>query len=597
MFELPRSDTRLSSANAISSPRMLRARALSVAAPAFFAVASPGCDGFLGIQLYESAPQGSSANTQATTGEPIEGGLLDAHTEVSFDASDSSSPGVVSIPLAPDTSGASTSNHDAGSAPPPDNINVGISAEADIPGYPTKLRGTVTHDLPEPPSLKWTIIGAPSGNAPGDLVLSEDYVANPTFVALKGGNHTVQLEARWESGESDLQVHEFSVPTTPIVLMNAAGDESSFSTSPSLIRSDGTRLITIGDQITGSASNWNWLERYDTELSVVTRAHYPTDGQPVLVYPAALSGESAEVRVATPTTNTSLGDAQFSSISPSGARVAFTNDEMNSLFTLGVDGENLHVIDTQVTFDPLSPSPPFWLDETHLSWIELTPGQSTFDMFTALDEDTPEIQHVMACSPGTSDAFVATVQLESTAAGLVALDDGLLWRLNTSSGFQCSKSLNTRLYPQQPMDTEVFEFTVSPARNQLLLVLEASDRSSSIMRMDPTTGVPTTMVAADGAHHGAPHYIANGRQIVWTRRMPPSGHPESVELWRMNVDGTRKVMLYRRQSTPQRIELTSSVENRARCSVGIGARQSRSWVGVILLGALGIARRRRGGCK
>jgi MYXO-CTERM domain-containing protein len=555
------------------------------------------CDAFLGIEVYDHSPQSSVAGPD-TSAELTDGGDLDgALATVSNELPDAADPGVVNASLEVDGSVVPTSLVDSGSTEPFDALVVSISVEADIPGYPTQLRGKVTYDLPEPPSLKWSIIAAPSGVDIGTLVLSEDYVANPTFVAVRGGNHAVQLEANWESGETAVQMHQFSVPTTPIVLMNAAGDDSSFSTSPSIIRSDGTRLLTIGDQIMGSATNWSWLDRYDTDLTVVTRAHYPVDGQPVLVYPAALSGQSAEVRVATATTNASLGEAQFSAISPSGARVAFTNDEMNSLFTLGVDGQGLRVIDTRVEFDPFSPSPPFWLDETHLAWIELTPGETTFDMFTTVDTDDAAIQQVMACPSGTSDAFVVTAQLESTVAGLIALDDDTLWRMKSSGGtYQCSKSnpLNEQLYTPAS-GNEVFEFAVSPNRSQLLFVVEASDRSSSILRMDPATGGTATMVAADGAHQGAPHFIANGRQVVWTRRMPPSGHPESVELWRMNVDGTRKVMIYRRQSTPERLELTSSIENRARCSVTAGARPSRAWVGALILVAVWTTRRRRGG--
>lgn len=560
---------------------------------------SVGCDSVLGIEVYEPAP---NTSMQTLNGDmPLDAGDA-GETDAEVDAGDAGDE--QDEEEAGDAGDGGTEAEDAGDAgddaatsPVENPVQISIVVTPDLPGFSTQLLGTLTHDFPDEPTLKWSFTGAPTGVALTDLVLSEDYVTNPKFVAILGGIHEVQLEATWDTGEHAVQTQTFSVPTVPLVFMNVSGDEASFATSPSTFRSDGTKVKAIGQQLSSDSSAWDWIERYDTELGVVTRAQYPTDGDPVLVYPANLDDRTASVHVATPTSDANIGAAQLVSVSPMGKRVAYANSTTNALETIGVDGSQHRTLKLGIVLPAFSPSAPFWLDESHVAWLELTPNAVTYDMYVAVDADGSSPVQVMQCTEDSNYAFLTTAQIETMKAGLLAVENDRLWLLNSSSGmYSCSEnsSLNKLLYTP-PAYNEVFEIAVSPDQTEALFVLQSTaDGTSSILRIDPLVGVPVELVAANGARNSAPHYIAGGRQIVWTRRYPAEGHPEQTELWRMNADGKRQTMIYQRTSTATRVQLASTIENRARCSNTVASRPSHAWVGALALAAMLLVRRKSG---
>lgn len=556
-----------------------------------------GCDSALGIIVYEPAPFASvqtvNGDTPADAGDagPIAGDAGDAGG--ANDAGDAQSPDASEASA--DASDAADSGTETTPPPVENPIQISISVAPDFPGFSTQLTASITYDLPEAPTLKWSFTVAPDGVALADLVLSEDYVTNPKFVAIRGGTHEVQLEATWDTGERAVQTGSFDIPTVPLVFMNVSGDETSFFTSPSTFRSDGTKVKAIGQQLSSESSAWDWIERYDTELGVVTRAQYPTDGAPVLVYPADLGNRTASVHVATLTSDANIGTAQLVSVSPMGRRVAYANETNDALETIGVDGSQLRALKPGIVLDGLSPSAPFWLDETHVAWIELTPDAITYDMYIALDADGSSPVQVMKCIEDPNYAFITTAQIEAMKTGLVAVDNGQLWFFSSDGTgmYSCSKNsaLNKLLY-EPPANTEVFELAVSPDKTEALFVLQSTDDgTSSILRIDPLVGIAVELVAAGGARNSAPHYIAGGRQIVWTRRYPAEGHPEQTELWRMNVDGKRQTMIYQRTSSATRVQLASTIENRARCSNTVAGRPGHAWLGALGLAAVWLARR------
>lgn len=60
----------------------------------------------------------------------------------------------------------------------------------------------------------------------------------------------------------------------------------------------------------------------------------------------------------------------------------------------------------------------------------------------------------------------------------------------------------------------------------------------------------------------------------------------------MNADGKRQTMIYQRTSTATRVQLASTIENRARCSSTVAIRPSNAWVGALALAAMLLFRRK-----
>ena len=109
---------------------------------------------------------------------------------------------------------------------------------------------------------------------------------------------------------------------------------------------------------------------------------------------------------------------------------------------------------------------------------------------------------------------------------------------------------------------------------------------------DGSTGFQALVRPNGGTNTGA-HWVAGGRQVVWTRTVFQSARPVDSEVWIINADGKNPRLLHSVSSSAAQARMLHTGGNGCSLSKGQDGSHGWYWVSVLGLLAFGGWRRRR----
>jgi len=544
-----------------------------------------------------------------------------------------------------------TSVNDAGNV---DSITPSIQVKADLVGFATKLDASgSTGPSGEALTYQWSFTGVPAGSKVTTASLSSGSIVNPTFQPDLGGDYRVRLTVI-SGGLSNYLETTFTVQTFDVAYLNVAGDNGSYTRAGAMVKSDGQSARNIGCYFSnGAKSELDWIENFKSEGQFSFRAYYPLDTQsPTLLaytYTDDTTG-ALHAQIAAPTSGcaslppiTTTG-GKLPAFSPNGQRIAMvvpnTSDASSgdSIYTVGVDGKDPHIIRTAGSLGNVSIS---WVDNTRVAWIENS-GYLSIVYLSADVEDafnnnllTSKIYDcTVAISPNDFSQrvlilgdvmYLSELRLADADAGTLVVPGGLvsrLWRMKATNGvYSCESTApqNKILVPDGSSNFATTsdsvlgganDFELSPDGTKIVLYARVTPSGTEIqptkILVGPSDGSApfATLVAADGSTNVAPHWVAGGRQVIWTKVVQEAvtvdaatyWRPKTSSIWIINSDGTNARQLVTVSSTPSQARTvhTGGYGGFACALQNPTSHHRRSLlVGVVGLGLLSLRHKRR----
>jgi hypothetical protein len=320
------------------------------------------------------------------------------------------------------------------------------------------------------------------------------------------------------------------------------------------------------------------------------------------------------------------GDWQFyyPRFSPDGKRIVVlalgntTSATKEKIVTVGVDGGGMRTVRNFPTSNDRITAPA-WIDNSTVAWVEIvgsgTPAE--FKVVKAADADKAgdtAASTVVDCPAGTPFAALNQVEFADSstmifAASTIAQTSGQagLTALFRVSAGTCSAA--NRLSMEATAGHFSGDFSLSPDGKT---VVYASTSGSAAATMPGTQLTDIFTVPVDGSAAPAriagdatlpdmsPHFIAGGKQIVWTQfsKPPIVGSnvqlPAAASLMMANADGTGSRMLLGGTNTPGEFHYVfagGSLGNS--CAIGGGTASAGAFAVLAFAVALGLLRRRR----
>ncbi len=491
-----------------------------------------------------------------------------------------------------------------------DSIKPSIQVKTDLVGFATKLDGSGSTSLSGGSlTYQWSFTSVPAGSKVTSSSLSLASAVNPTVQPDLGGDYRIRLTVT-SGGLSNYAETTFTVPTFDVAYLNVAGDNSSYTRAGAMVKSDGQAARNVGCYFSnGAKSESDWIENFKSEGQFSFSAYYPLDTQsPTLLaytYTDDATG-TLHAQIAGPTSGctsfppiTTTGGT-LPAFSPNGLRIAMlipnATDASNgySIYTVGVDGKDPHIIRTDTTgsLPDISIS---WVDNTRVTWIENSGTSSTVYLSADVEgafNNNLLTSKIFDCT-GTSSShqfswrvlmvndvmFLTEVIIADADAGILVVPGGLiarLWRLEPVNGvYLCDFTVpqNKILVPDGSNNFVTTsdnllgganDFELSPDGTKIVLYARVTPSGTEIqptkILVGPSDGSApfTTLVAADGATNVAPHWVAGGRQVIWTKIIQEAvtvdaatyWRPKTSSIWIVNSDGTNARQLVTVSSTP-----------------------------------------------
>ncbi len=446
------------------------------------------------------------------------------------------------------------------------------------------------------------------------------------------------------------------MPVIDVAYLNVAGDNSSYTRAGAIVKSDGQLPRNIGCYFSNSAtSEASWLSQFKNDGQFSFRAYYPTDTQLSTLLAYTYTDDATgtlHTQIAGPATGctgqppVSTIGGEFPAFSPNGQRIAMVLSNATdasgskSVYTVGIDGKDAHIIRTDTTGSLAQPSI-YWVDDTHVAWIENSGSLAT--VYLSVDVENAFSNNLLTskiydCTGAKNPidllwrvSIVNNIMYSSEAimgnadAGTLSIPGGLisrLWRLEPVNGAYLCDSTATKNKILVPDGSSNFaatsdsipgganDFELSPDGTKIVLYARAT---ASGVEVEPTSiligpsdgSAPfTTLVAADGATNVAPHWVVGGRQIIWTKIIQEIAlgadastyyRPKTSSIWIINADGTnaRPVLTISSTASQARTVHTGSYGGFACSLQGLGCHYRWPWLlGASAIGALTLRRRR-----
>jgi hypothetical protein len=488
-------------------------------------------------------------------------------------------------------------------------------------------------------TYSWSFVSVPSGSTMTTASLSDAKSVAATFLPDLGGTYKLQVVVS-NGTVSDTKTVDVVVPTIDIGYLRVAGDNSSYTRSGAMIRSDGTNDRLVGCPFTDTATSESaWIGGFRTEGQFLFQSYFPPDiTQDARLYYAHVFADpntnviTAVGQIAGPSTNCSTVATTVGGFTPvfapSGRRLQLFIPNENILATVATDGTDRRDIRTNLITNGFPA--PAWVDDTHVVWAEYGTDTNKTNyalVYKATDRtgafnDNLEHETLMTClgaaNPfpyGISQVVQKNNYLYLTVVSFDASGTSstkVLWRLDPVNGeYRCDTKATSNhiLYANAPNS-----FELSPDGSQIVFfVLPSTDPNapvtSAILLSSTNPGsTPKTLVANDGDANIGVRWIAGGRQIIWTKttnQSIPSGtggstsiyyRPVSSSLWIMNADGSnpRQLRSYSSTSTQVRAVNSGSLDGMVLCGISrVGSRRGASCLAlVVLCGIVGSFRRR-----
>ena len=483
-------------------------------------------------------------------------------------------------------------------------------------------------------------------------------MVSPTFEPDLGGDYRIRLTVGAE-GLSNFIETTFTVPTFDVAYLNVAGDNSSYTRAGAMVKSDGQSARNIGCYFSNSAtSEASWISQFKSEGQLSFRAYYPTDtDSPTLLaytYTDDSTGTmltqiagSANDCTGNPPVSTMGGD--LPAFSPNGQRIAMVVPNASdaggsmSIYTVGVDGKDPHIIRTS-NLGSFSIS---WVNNTHITWIETqsrtTPTFASWSV-VYLSADVEDAfnnnlltSKILDCESATNPIDVSgrawiydgamylsePYDGDPEAGTIVGATVLKLWRLEAVNGVYLCDSTAIQNKILVPDGTNNFsgmsdsvagganDFELSPDGTKIVLYARDTASGTEIqptkILVGPSDGSApfTALVAADGATNIAPHWVAGGRQVIWTKIIQEAvtvdastyDRPTTSSIWIINADGTNARQLVTVSSTPSQARAVhTGGYGGFNCALrgSVSGYRSPFSLGTVALGLLVLRRGRRG---
>ncbi len=415
--------------------------------------------------------------------------------------------------------------------------------------------------------------------------------AHTAFLPDCGGTYSVTLTVTTADGSSGSVTQPVVVPTAPLFLYSGHADYNNASTEIDVIRSDGTGLHPVSCPVVlpfgfSSARYGQSNEPFanlTTLGSIGLRAWQPAagtkgaarvafveqlpvgDSSTLATYKLSVSDENGDcasappVRVEDATGFTNVPKV-WPRYSPSGNRLAFMDAEHWStsgtqqwrLETVNLDGSQRRIVRTQTT-DTAPRAAPVWLDETHLAWVESSGDFVDNIIYQAPDTvgagdggatRTVLLDCSVLAADGKSPTMSEITQFAQIPTGLVVAGTAY-----ATSGVGLYKMGATCLIDIPLLSNThdgVGDFDLSSDQRTVLVATtfgsDAGGSARDIYTVS-TSGADATQkrIAGDPRYDDfGPHYIAGGRQIVWTQLTSnlPDASVKGAGIMVANADGS-----------------------------------------------------------
>jgi hypothetical protein len=555
--------------------------------------------------------------------------------------------------------------------PPPDlstlpdlalpNPKAVLTGVGDYVGLPSTLDGSKSSD-PRSRTLTFTWhLQAPAGSMLNDASLTPAGAAGKvSFVGDVGGSYVVSLTVSTPDGSNDTATVTLDVPTAPIFFYEGTVTAQGQQIGVGMVRSDGRGRHALGCPLAVDAgagtipySNFAESARFGLRTFDAARpAMGPAPKSRVLFIDeqrATFDGGAinewrlwsgdegsscagqAPVRIDDPN---AFNDHPhlYPRFSPDGQRVAYLDGNHNAstmwrLVTVGVDGSDRRVV--RGPTKAIYPTPPAWMDATHLAWVENT--QATSDWGDPRLAVYASVDAAGAGDPGTGTPTTITYcyndtlqqailkqinQVEFVTGGMIIVGSpNLVDFLNPPYGMAIYRisggvcATDNKL-AEEPGNGKSWDVALSPDGKTLAfsstrgnLPDGAADATKDIWVVPADGSGPPTRLAGDKNFDDfGPRWIAGGKQLMWTQQGtdPDGGYPRGGGIMIINADGTnpRSLIAQRGDSDSTTIVLGGSNAGHVGCSWSGAFSDGTGALGLGLLGALffiALVRRRAGG--
>jgi hypothetical protein len=237
----------------------------------------------------------------------------------------------------------------------------------------------------------------------------------------------------------------------------------------------------------------------------------------------------------------------------------------------------------------LSGTPPFWLDATHLAWVEDVSATATPHLVFQSAADTAgagdsAAKMLLDCAPGADNLAVVN-QFERLAGGALLVAGGTqsttkggsisLYEMGATCSTGAAQTLITPGAAGDAWDFEVAPDGVTVALSSSVVQVAAPAPQHDIY-LAYTDGRPPVLFSGSDAllDDVGPRFIAGGRQLTWTQAARPddAGATRGAGVQVANLNGSHLRSLRPESSSAQgRTALVGGSNRGFACDYGDGA--------------------------
>jgi hypothetical protein len=238
--------------------------------------------------------------------------------------------------------------------------------------------------------------------------------------------------------------------------------------------------------------------------------------------------------------------------SPDGRRVLYVDKPQDMqaytyrVVTTGVDGRLVFIPRSGMI--KLHDTPPVWIDDTHLAWVENVSTTATphLVVYGAEDGNASSMQTLLDC-----DGVLGVINQIEWVNGAFLVAGATGTTLNTANPppieiyrmapGACSRA---QTLAAQPPGGVAWDFAVSPDGQTMIYSATDGNKTRDLYRV-PTDGsaAPIKFAGDPDFDEVGPRFVAGGRQVVWTQAtdmLPSTGSGVMIA----NADGTHARSLY-----------------------------------------------------
>lgn len=449
-----------------------------------------------------------------------------------------------------------------GGAPPADLAPsppvASVTSAADLVGFATTFDASGSTDpAGRALSFAWHLAAAPAGSTITDASLSSTSAARISFEPDLGGDYALQLTLIADSDRT-LLTTTVTVPTVPIFFQEGDFTATTEHVAVGVMRSDGSgkHLVScLSTSDAGSAdlpgfafNTFHGVGAYDPPVGMGPGRFAFTLAQGAQ-HALFVADEASDCASRAPprvdeSTGFYSGHGHFwPRFSPDGSRVLWVDNPESQmpgqagtsrLVSASIDGLNVRVIRGASTAVNLATAPPFWIDATHVGWVEdtgtgMSPRPIVFtasDAGAAGDSTTaPGDRAVVADCSTTLPIVNEVLRLPDgsllVAGGTMLKKNGGALGLYRVTGPGCTIAATLM---NEPAGGDAGDFSLSPdGKTVLVSSTHGQTNDGGPMQHD------LFVVPADGSQPAklfagsptvddlGPRFIAGGRQVLWTQ--------------------------------------------------------------------------------